>query len=492
MRRHRIVGTVPVLALAAALAGCPSGDGDPAEPEPDALVINTSSLPTAVVGEAYSAGVDAEGGSGAYDWITASGSLPPGLAVSVDDLGEGDVVITGIPESAGSFTFVLRVESEDGQRRSRSFTIDVLGEPQPIGIETPVVPPALVGALYRTHLDAAGGDGQNYAWSVVGGTLPTGLTLAGDSIAGTPTVADTTIVVIRVTSGGFDTEKAFTLQVVANRTGTFDLTAAPVVPIPAAIQPSVDAAFARWQAAITGDVSQAAVPVTFFEPGACGGFGEIVNGTSADDIIILINIVPIDGPSNVLGQAGPCVVRQNDLPFVGVLTLDSDDLLGMEPQEVIDLVTHEISHVLGYGSLWEFTNLLGGTTADPRFTGPAAIAEWNALGGTGQVPVEETGGQGTAGSHWRESVFDRELLTGFAEMPGIFQPLSRVSIASLADLGYTVNLGAADAFALAPPMSAAAASADRAAARGWDVVLTGTIRRIEADGSVTFLRPEPR
>lgn len=491
MKADRVIHMVPMLALAVVLAACP--DSDPAEPEPEAdpLTVTTVQLPVGVVGETYSAGVDAEGGSGDYTWSLESGSLPLGLALSVEDLPDNDVLITGIPEQPGSFSFVLRVASEDGQSRTRSFTIEVMDEPAPVGIATAVLPPALVGASYDTRLQATGGDG-GYTWSLTGGTLPAGLTLTTDGrLHGTPSAADTVMLLIRVESAGLDAEKAFTLQVVANRNATFDLTVAPVVAVPTAIQPALDAAFDRWEGVITGDLPQAAIPVGFFAAGDCGGFGSILNGTSADDLIVLVNIRSIDGPFGTVAQAGPCVIRGSNLPFAGVLTLDADDLEGMTSARITEVMVHEIGHVLGFGSLWDLLDLVTSSTTDPRYTGAAAVAEWNALGGTGSVPVEAGGGEGTAGSHWRESVFDEELLTGFLEQPGVFQPLSRMSIASLDDLGYSVNRNAADGFSLAPPMSAAMAAADRSEAPGYDVVLRETIYRIDDDGTITILRGEP-
>lgn len=474
--------------IALGLSTCAGEDRTPVDP-PDPLAITTESLPAGAVGEPYSAGVDARGGDGAYAWSVETGALPPGLTLSVDDLSDDDVLITGVPEADGTFLFTLRVDSEDGQSRTRAFSIEIVGEPAPLAIATAALPPALVGAGYDVTLAAVGGDGATFTWSVSGGGLPAGLTLdTAGRLSGTPTAADTVIVVIHVASGGFEVEKSFRLAAVSNRTGTYDLTAAPVVPIPAALQPFVDAAFARWQGVVTGDLSQASIPVGFFGDGECGGFGEVLNGTSADDLIVLLNIASIDGPGQVLGFAGPCAIRNgNDLPLAGVLTLDADDLGTMGDQELIDLIVHEIGHVLGYGSLWDLLDLLTESTSDPRFTGASAVAEWNALGGTGPVPVEDQGGEGTARAHWREAVFNRELMTGFTDQTGE-QPLSRVSIASLADLGYAVNLSAADPFTLAPPMSPAAALRDRAAARGWDVVYRGTLRRIDEAGRDTTVR----
>jgi hypothetical protein len=61
--------------------------------------------------------------------------------------------------------------------------------------------------------------------------------------------------------------------------------------------------------------------------------------------------------------------------------------------------------------------------------------------------VENGGGPGTRDAHWRESVFFDELMTGYVG-PGRDLPLSRVTIASLADLGYQINMAAADPFRL--------------------------------------------
>ncbi len=52
----------------------------------------------------------------------------------------------------------------------------------------------------------------------------------------------------------------------------------------------------------------------------------------------------------------------------------------------------------------------------------------------------------TREGHWRELVFGDELLTGF--LSGSDRPLSRMSVASFEDLGYTVDYAAADPYAL--------------------------------------------
>jgi Leishmanolysin len=92
--------------------------------------------------------------------------------------------------------------------------------------------------------------------------------------------------------------------------------------------------------------------------------------------------------------------------------------------------------------------LSGASGNNPTFTGTNAKKEYGTLKGTGPsaVPVENTGGPGTKNSHWRETVFRNELMTGFVAGPP--NPMSRLTVASLKDLGYVVDMTKAEAYAL--------------------------------------------
>ncbi|MGD8700444.1 MAG: leishmanolysin-related zinc metalloendopeptidase, partial [Gemmatimonadales bacterium] len=125
-----------------------------------------------------------------------------------------------------------------------------------------------------------------------------------------------------------------------------------------------------------------------------------------------------------------------------------------------EVIVHEMGHVVGFGTIWPTLGLLadpslsGGT--DPHFTGSRAIEAFDRIGGatyTGnKVPVENIGGSGTADAHWRESVFSNELMTGFINSGA--NPLSEVTVASLWDMGYTVNLDGAEDFSISSPLRA--------------------------------------
>ena len=201
------------------------------------------------------------------------------------------------------------------------------------------------------------------------------------------------------------------------------------------------AAETRLERIITGDVPDVTVP----------GIGLI------DDIQINASGVAIDGPGGILGQAGPNALRPGtNLPITGDMQFDTADLAALEASGELTLVIlHEMLHVLGVGTIWNLTgNLTGAGSADPQFTGAMATAEYNTIFGINatSVPVENQGGPGTADGHFRESVFDNELMTGFLNS-GRSNPHSRITIGSLADIGYQVNLNQADPYA-APPFRA--------------------------------------
>jgi hypothetical protein len=202
----------------------------------------------------------------------------------------------------------------------------------------------------------------------------------------------------------------------------------------------------RWETLVFGDVSDQPVSA-----GSCGG-GLPLTSEMVDDIVIFASVDSIDGPGKILGQAGPCVVRPTGrFPVVGVMLFDSADVADLEAAGELGLVIqHEMGHVLGYGTRWSGL-LVGAGGSDPTFVGGQALAAFDRVGGTaytagGKVPVENCCGSGTRNSHWRESVFNTELMTGFLDFGA--NPLSVVTTASMGDLGYLVNYAASDAFVL--------------------------------------------
>jgi endoglucanase len=175
---------------------------------PQALRVMTTALRDATVGERYEVRMLAAGGTLPYTkWEISQGSLPEGLII---DPPTG--LISGVPRSAGTSTFAIRVT--DGQQASaeRQFSLAV-GAPPPLSITTRSLRVAYIGVSYIAALDVVGGI-QPYRWAVVDGALPEGFSLSTNTIVGTAQAATNALFTIEVTDGaGAKSQRAFTLTV---------------------------------------------------------------------------------------------------------------------------------------------------------------------------------------------------------------------------------------------------------------------------------------
>ena len=257
-------------------------------------------------------------------------------------------------------------------------------------------------------------------------------------------------------------------------------------------------AVAKWRQVIVGSigtVNNVSIPAG---PAAnsCSSWTPAVTGT-VQNTIIFARIDSIDGPGspgagNILGQASPCFVNGNAIPFLGYMEFDSLDVSQLVARGQFEkVVLHEIGHVLGIGTIWSFRRSLLDTSVmgDPFFVGSAARAQFAAINTVtysgNPVPVENTGGTGTINAHWRTSVMQRELMQGFAVNQ--VQPLSRITVGSLQDLGYLVNLAAADAFSLTAALRSGFGFDVTSGIPYRDIVPDVEIKQVRADGSIVRL-----
>jgi len=215
--------------------------------------------------------------------------------------------------------------------------------------------------------------------------------------------------------------------------GRFNITLKFLVPVSDRQREVFEEAAARWERIIIEDEPS----FTGVIPSAFDGLPPAIDGT-ADDVVIEVALIPIDGPFGTLGAAGPRYVRlPNFLTLTGVMFFDTDDLDFLDSLDLFEeVIVHEMGHVLGIGTLWNVPGrtLRAGPDSDPYFTGRKANVFWNAEGGTDELPIENMGGPGTALGHWRESALNNELMTGFLNLGE--NPLSRITAGSMKDLGY--------------------------------------------------------
>jgi hypothetical protein len=226
-------------------------------------------------------------------------------------------------------------------------------------------------------------------------------------------------------------------------------------------------AAARWGAIISADVPDHDFSTNPLPADQCLDGQPLIDGV-VDDVRIFVSIDIIDGPGGTLAQAGPCVTRGlTNLPIVGSVEFDEADLVRLEATgDMSQVVVHEMGHILGLGSIWRARGLLqdpslpDNSGADTHFNGANAIAAFDAAGGasfTGsKVPVENMAGPGSGDTHWRESVLGSELMTPFLNS-GVINPLSAISVQSVKDLGYSVDVSEADRFTFTLPTGPARA-----------------------------------
>lgn len=220
-------------------------------------------------------------------------------------------------------------------------------------------------------------------------------------------------------------------------------------------KPYFDLAAARWSQIILNDLPDVANQsynwsnVSGYEALGSKNYGTI------DDL--LLEAVMYDGGNNGnLGSAGPMTQRADGMPIIGRMRFNTYYMSSMISNNTFgDVILHEMGHVLGLGTRWASLK-----NVDGDYSGSAAVQQYTLITGQTQtsVPVEKTGGAGTAGAHWAEDIFGSELMTGWAENSPPM-PLSRVTVGSLEDLGYNVSYAMADAFDIGSAMSGLAADA---------------------------------
>ena len=223
----------------------------------------------------------------------------------------------------------------------------------------------------------------------------------------------------------------------------------------------------RWESAIVQGVTDIDLTNNPIGVGQCGPDSPVIDYV-VDDVVMFVSIDSIDGAGKILARASPCYSRITrfegypDIPrsvIAGFMEFDEDDLTRIAAQGVlVSTVLHEMGHVLGFGTLWDDFDLLkspstgGNPNADTHFTGPLATRAFERAGGRSYrggaiVPVENGGTQGSADSHWRESVFENELMTPF--LAAGIEPFSAITIEAMADLGFSVDPTVADSYRVA-------------------------------------------
>lgn len=131
-----------------------------------------------------------------FSYVLASGSLPAGLSLSGS-------TITGTPSATSTgLTFSIRGTDADGATATSNVVgITINAAPIPVSFSGTI--PQLSGvknsAINRNVASYFTGSETPFTYAIASGSLPTGVTLSGSTITGTPTVSGTFNVSIRAT-----------------------------------------------------------------------------------------------------------------------------------------------------------------------------------------------------------------------------------------------------------------------------------------------------
>jgi large repetitive protein len=265
-------------------------------------------MPAGTVGQPYGKTFQGAGGCGPalpYQYSIIGGKLPPGLSLSSSG------TIGGTPTAAGSFSFWIDLSDQNPPSESwcvpaeaqREFTITVVGgaPAAPLSINQSALAPkaTTLFASYSFQLTAAGGGNQT--WSVVEGSLPSGLQLSSSGlISGTPTATGDFTFKVRVTDGSRSATQTYSLTVV-QQLKIAPITAPPgEVSMAFRVQPAANGGKAGYKWSASGLPAGVAINAETGElsgrPSAAGTFPVKVTVTDSlgftDTVDVNLNVEP--------------------------------------------------------------------------------------------------------------------------------------------------------------------------------------------------------
>jgi hypothetical protein len=364
---------------------------------------------------------------------------------------------------SGAFLRIIGVRKGSASVTVTAIPAEGLGNHEHIPVTVPNRPPVVVGGEKTLELDLETMSGLETSLDVSGlFEDPDGdpLTYSAETIDPTVAVASVegTVVslvggatggetVLRVTADDGDRGRtSVEMRAIVTRTGH------PIhLVYPKPVDPRYRSAFAaaavRWSMILRStDLPEVVIPAG---TDVCSGHAPPLE-TEWEGKGTLVYVYVTDNLfPGALAAAAVCAVRADVvMPVAGMMFFGRDATARLYEEDgatgVSAVATHELAHVLGIGSMWR-DMIEGEASGDPHFPGPRATAAFDDAGGrdyTGRkVPV-----QFQIHGHWRRAVFPGEIMNPFYQGAG--SALSAITLGALVDLGYTVDIDAADPYRL--------------------------------------------
>ena len=332
------------------------------------------------------------------------------------------------------------------------------------------------------------GDPLSYAATSLDPRVATAV-LAGSQLVFEPTAPGRTVVRLTATDAeGTWTAREIDLDVLpAPDPGGFDIDVVFAGDPAAARREAVLEAARRWEQVVVGDLGDVGFSGS---PAVLGCGGGPVFGGVLDDIRVHVR----DGHRP---RAGPRRIRAD-----GGLPLDACVRLAADAQPRQGGPVHEIGHALGFGTLWG--GLVQSGTS-PSFEGVLAKRAFNAAGRTQGADIHVSADE----AHWSPSwavhrdgwdVVADAMAAPVAKRGGtepsavVRYVVSETTVQSMADLGYLVDAGGAEAMLVAGarttvPEPLAPESVDDA--RPASDVRTGIVEIVDSDGNTVGRMQSP-
>jgi hypothetical protein len=137
------------------------------------LLLRTLSLPSGQTGQAYSAMLEASGGTAPYVFDVVSGALPAGLTLSATG------ALTGIPSGNTGAAFTVRVKDAANAISSVAYLFNV--NSGGISLDA-MTPPVVETAVPYSFSYSSRGGASPYTYAIESGNLPPGLILSSAGV----------------------------------------------------------------------------------------------------------------------------------------------------------------------------------------------------------------------------------------------------------------------------------------------------------------------
>ncbi|MCY4646126.1 MAG: Ig-like domain-containing protein [Gammaproteobacteria bacterium] len=396
---------------------------------------------------------------------------------------------------AGEATLTVTVIDPGGLSAEQSFAVTVLNR-GPVAT-TPIPAQTLPRGPSRTlgmaaHFSDPDGDALSYSASSSDPRVVRVRVDGSDLILTAWRVGTVEVTVTATDPDGLTAAQEFPVDVPRTDAG-FEIQLGFASGVGADVESAVRSAAATWEA-IVRDTEFADVAVN--DTISCRIAEEVIDVELGhlDDLAIVVGVQTGEA-GGTLALASTCARRvAGGEPALGVILFDNTDAGRLaRTGNLFEVAMHEIAHVLGIGLGENWRSSIANPSdalsdADTHFPGFRAVAAFNAAGGArytgGKVPVENGGDD----AHWRESAMGAENMTP-ALTVGAANPLSAITIQALADLGYSVNAGLAEAYIVPSPALAAAAAEDAPTIDLGNDVYRGPIVEIDGEGNTVRVVP---